>query len=92
MADIRIVQEHQLPAHAARAAAQQVADKMAVEYGLACRWDGDVLRFARGGVAGSLTLEASCAAMYIELGFPMSAFAPAIKAKVAESMKKVFGA
>lgn len=92
MADIRIVQHHNLPPEAARAAACKVADRMAAEYGLACRWAGDVLRFERSGVHGSLTLDGSQAAMHIQLGFPMSAFASAIKAKVAESMKKVFGA
>jgi putative polyhydroxyalkanoate system protein len=92
MADISIVQEHSLSPQVARAAAQQVADKMAAEYGLACRWDGDVLRFTRSGVQGSLTLGAQRAALRIELGLLMSAFAPAIETKVAASMKKLFAA
>jgi putative polyhydroxyalkanoate system protein len=90
MADISIVQEHGLSPSMARAAAQKVADRIAAEYGLDCRWEGDVLRFARDGVAGSLTLEATRAAMRIQLGFLLGAFAPAIEAKVAASMKKVF--
>ena len=45
MADINIVQQHKLTAVKAREAAQQVADKLAREYDLACAWDGDVLRF-----------------------------------------------
>jgi putative polyhydroxyalkanoate system protein len=92
MADINIVQEHRLGMEAARAAARKVADKLAGEYGLACRWDGDVLRFERSGVEGALTLDGERAAMVIRLGFFASAFAPAIEAKVAESMRKVFGA
>jgi putative polyhydroxyalkanoate system protein len=92
MADISIVQEHGLNPSMARAAAQKVADKISAEYGLDCKWDGDVLRFERSGVQGSLTLEAQRAAMRIQLGFLMGAFAPAIEAKVAESMKKVFAA
>src|SRR5450830_622331 len=59
MADINIVQQHKLTAAKARQAAQQVADKLAQEYDLACAWDGDVLRFERSGVDGSLTLEKS---------------------------------
>jgi putative polyhydroxyalkanoate system protein len=90
MADISIVQEHGLSPALARAAAQKVADRMAAEYGLDCKWDGDVLRFERGGVQGSLTLEAQRAAMRIQLGFLMGAFAPAIEAKVAENMRRVF--
>ena len=90
MTAISIVQEHALTPDHARAAAQQVADKIAGEYGLACRWDGDVLRFERSGVQGALTLDERQARLSIQLGFPMSAFAGAIQAKVAEKMRKVF--
>jgi len=92
MADISIVQEHRLTPKKARDAAQKVADKIAQEYGLACAWNGDVLHFERSGVQGSLTLDNEQVEMSIKLGFLMSAFAPAIEAKVTESMKKVFGA
>jgi putative polyhydroxyalkanoate system protein len=92
MADISIVQEHCLAPQQARAAAQQVADRIASEYDLACTWRGDVLHFERSGVQGSLTLGAQQAALVIKLGFLMGAFAPVIEAKVAEKMKKVFAA
>ena len=90
MSEISIVQEHNLSPEQARAAAQQVAQRIAAEYGLACKWDGDVLRFERSGVEGALSLEGRQAAMRIRLGFFMGAFAPAIEAKVAEKMRKVF--
>ena len=92
MADISIVQAHSLTPERARAAAQQVADKIAAEYGLACNWEGDVLRFERSGVTGALTLGAQQAEMEINLGFLMGAFAPSIRAKVAEKMQRVFAA
>lgn len=92
MADISIVQAHSLTPERARAAAQEVADKIAREYGLSCNWDGNVLRFERSGVTGALTLSAQQAAMEIDLGFLMGAFAPAIRAKVAEKMQRVFSA
>jgi putative polyhydroxyalkanoate system protein len=91
MADIQIVHEHKLDRDAARAAAQKVADKLAKEYGLGCRWDGDVLRFERSGVEGALTLEDQRAALRIKLGLFASAFASTIEAKVAQNMRKVFG-
>jgi putative polyhydroxyalkanoate system protein len=90
MADISIVQEHRMTPNMARAAAQKMADRITTEYGLSCQWEGDVLRFERSGVQGSLTLDEQRAAMRIELGFLMSAFATAIEAKVTESMRKVF--
>ena len=90
MADINIVQQHKLTAVKAREAAQQVADKLAQEYDLACAWDGDVLRFERSGVDGTLTLEKEQAQLQIKLGFMLSAFASTIEGKIAEKMRKVF--
>ena len=90
MADISFTQQHSLSQPAARAAAQKVADKLSAQFGLDCRWEGDVLRFERSGVDGALTLGAQEAALQIKLGFLMSAFAPAIEQKVADSMRKTF--
>jgi putative polyhydroxyalkanoate system protein len=90
MAEISITQQHSLSQDAARAAAQKVADKLAGEYGLNCRWNGDVLRFDRSGVEGTLALGERQAALRIKLGFLMSAFASTIEQKVADGMRKVF--
>ncbi len=90
MADISITQQHSLSDDAARGAAQKVADKLVREYGLDCKWEGNILRFERSGVEGSLALGERQAALRIKLGFLMSAFAPAIEQKVAESMRKTF--
>lgn len=92
MADISIVQAHSLSPEKARAAAQQVADKMARDYDLACAWSDNVLTFERSGVQGALTLQERQAEMVIKLGFLMSAFSSTIEAKVADNMRKVFGA
>ena len=92
MSEISIVQEHNLSPEQARAAAQQVAQRISAEYGLECKWEGDVLRFERSGVEGVLSLEDQRAAMRIRLGFFMGAFAPAIEAQVAEKMRKTFAA
>ena len=91
MADINIVQDHHLTHKKAHEAAQKVADKLAEEFDLNCEWEGDVLRFERSGVSGTLTLHKHQAQMQIKLGFLYSAFASAIEGKVAENMKKVFG-
>ncbi|WP_426195846.1 polyhydroxyalkanoic acid system family protein [Massilia sp. DWR3-1-1] len=90
MADIHIVQAHALNQEQARLAAQAVTDKLARDFQLVCVWDGDTLRFKRSGVAGELVLTAGRAAVAVRLGFLMGAMAPAIRAKLAASMKKVF--
>jgi putative polyhydroxyalkanoate system protein len=92
MADIRITQQHNLAMPAARAAAQKVADRLSGEFGLQCRWEGDVLRFERSGVEGALALEERQALLRIKLGFLMSAFASTIEQKVTDSMRKTFAA
>jgi putative polyhydroxyalkanoate system protein len=90
LAEISNTHQHSLREDAARAAAQKVADKLAGEYGLNCKWVGDVLRFDRSGVEGTLALGERQAALRIKLGFLMSAFAATIEQKVADSMRKVF--
>lgn len=93
MAEINIVQEYSMTAPMARVAAQKVADKLASEYGVTCTWEGDnVLRFARTGVDGTLTLNDQRAALHIKLGFLMGAFAGTIEAKAADKMRRVFTA
>jgi putative polyhydroxyalkanoate system protein len=71
-------------------AAQQVADKLAEQFELACRWDGDVLRFERSGVNGALTLHPNQAQLQIALGFPISMMADMVKAKVSENARYLF--
>ena len=92
MADIKITQQHTLAPPAARAAAQKVADRLSSEFGLSCRWEGDVLCFERSGVEGRLALEDKQAQLRIKLGFLMSAFAATIEQKVADNMRKTFAA
>ncbi len=92
MADIHIVQVHHLTHKKAQEAAQKVAEKLADEFDLTCAWEGDVLRFERSGVSGTLTLLKHQAQMQIKLGFLFGAFASTIESKVAENMKKVFSA
>jgi putative polyhydroxyalkanoate system protein len=90
MSDINITQPHSLAPEAARAAAEKVADRIAREFGLACNWHGDTLRFGRSGVEGTLTLAENKAHMNIKLGFLMGAFKNAIESKVSEKMRTVF--
>jgi putative polyhydroxyalkanoate system protein len=92
MADIEITQPHNMTPDAARAAAQQVADKMAADFGMECAWDGQVLRFERSGVDGALVVGEHDARLEIRLGLMMKAFAPMVQDKLARKMQKVFGA
>lgn len=90
MAEISIVQKHALSPEDARRAAEEVAGKIAEEYGLTCQWEENVLRFGREGVEGALTLGPQQAALRINLGLFMGVFAPAIQSKVADKMRRTF--
>ena len=92
MADISIIQTHSMEPEQARAAAQQVADKMAADFGMECKWDGPVLRFERSGVDGTLVVGDNDARLEIRLGLMMKAFAPMVQEKLARKMQKVFAA
>ena len=92
MADIEITQPHSMTPDAARIAAQQVADKMAADFGMECKWDGQVLRFERTGVDGTLVVGERDARLEIRLGLMMKAFAPMVQEKLARKMQRVFGA
>lgn len=92
MADITITQAHQLDPAAARAAADQVAAKLAAEFELACSWQDQVLSFSRSGVSGTLSLEPQLARMELSLGFPYGLMASQIRGKIEDKMRRVFTA
>ncbi|GAA4018395.1 polyhydroxyalkanoic acid system family protein [Actimicrobium antarcticum] len=90
MADISIIQSHQMSKASAMAAAQSVADKMASDYDITSTWEGNVLSFNRSGVAGTLAIDDTEARLDITLGFMLKSFAPIIQEKVTRNMAKVF--
>lgn len=90
MADISIKQEHQLTLQESKDAAQKVADKMAAEFDMTTRWEGDTLSFKRSGVAGTLALREKEAQIDITLDFLFKAFASTLQEKVARNMAKFF--
>lgn len=92
MADISIRQPHQLSASNARAAAQNMADRMAAEYEMTATWEGNMLNFERSGLSGKLVLHEKEAQLDVMLGFLFKAFSATLEEKMAQQMEKVFGA
>lgn len=91
MSTIEFRREHHLGPEEARAAAQKVADEMTRDFGLACEWDGDVLRFARAGVSGCMSLQPDGIALTAELGFLYAAFKDRIEAQLHRNFDAYFG-
>jgi len=90
MADIDIRRAHHLAPAAARKAADQMADKLGRKFGLTGDWDGDVLRFERPGVSGSLTLGPKDLHLAVTLGFLLKAMKGSIEQAIHHEMDELF--
>lgn len=82
MSHIDIHHTHSLPHAQARAAVQEVADKLADRFGVDYRWQGDSLQFARGGIDGRIDLAPSSLRVTAKLGLLASAFKAPIEAEI----------
>jgi putative polyhydroxyalkanoate system protein len=90
MADISIIQDHELSPVKAKAAAQKAADQMVEDFDMVIEWVDQTLIFKRSGVSGTLTLLDQQAQLDITLGLLLKSFAPKIEEKVTRNMQKVF--
>lgn len=90
MAAIRYSQPHVLPLEKAREAAQQIAERMAREFGVNYAWEGNALKFSQTGVDGTLALHEGEARLELALAGMMSAFAPMIEEKLTRKMREIF--
>jgi putative polyhydroxyalkanoate system protein len=79
MSEIDIRRRHRLAHEDARRLAEQVARRLGREFQLRYRWDGDVLRFQRDGVQGTLTVQSQELRLHARLGLLLSLAGPAIE-------------
>ena len=92
MADIDIRRAHNLGKAAARAAADRMADKLGRKFDLRGDWDGDVLRFERPGVTGSLTVGPKDLHLSVALGFLLKAMKGSIEQSIRHELDALFAA
>ena len=90
MADIDIRRAHNLGLEAARAAADRMADKLGKKFDLKGDWDGDVLRFERPGVTGSLTVGPKDLHLSVALGFLLKAMKGSIEQAIRHELDSLF--
>ena len=90
MADIEIHRAHNLGMKAARAAADKMADQLGRKFDLKGDWTGNVLRFERPGVSGSLTVGEKDVSLSVALGFLLKAMKGSIESAVRHEMDKLF--
>lgn len=91
MAGIDIQHPHQLSPIDARAAVQQVADKLVERFGVDCQWQEDALHFSRAGVEGRIALLPGLVRVQAELGFLLSAMQAPIESEIRRVLGKHLG-
>jgi len=92
MADIEIHRAHHLGMKAARAAADEMAAHLGRKFGLKGEWWGDVMRFERPGVSGSLTVGDKEIALSVTLGFLLKAMKGSIEGAIRDELDRLFAA
>lgn len=92
MPDIDIRRAHNLPLAAAREAADRLAADLGRKFGLKGDWEGNVLRFQRPGVAGSLAIDPKEIHLSVTLGLLLKAMKGSIERAVVQEMDELFAA
>lgn len=90
MADIDLKRVHNLGMKAARGKADEMAEHLGRKFGLKGNWDGDVLRFERPGVTGSLAITAKDIHLLVSLGFLLKAMKGSIESAVQHELDALF--
>jgi putative polyhydroxyalkanoate system protein len=90
VADIDIRRAHDLGRVGARRAAEQLVADLARKFDLRGQWQGDVLRFERPGVAGTLALTEKDLHLSISLGFLLKAMKASIEKSVVHELDTLF--
>jgi putative polyhydroxyalkanoate system protein len=91
MSTIEIEHSHSLPPAQARKAVEEVAAKLGERFGMAHRWEGDVLHFQRSGVDGRITLAPKALHLSAKLGFMLSAMKGPIEHEIRRVLDERFG-
>ncbi|MCU1740136.1 MULTISPECIES: polyhydroxyalkanoic acid system family protein [unclassified Pseudomonas] len=88
MARISVERAHGLGKAGAREKADQLAQKLAGQYGLEPQWSGDTLNLKRSGVKGAVHVSEETIRIEVELGLLMSAMSGTIKAEIEKALDK----
>ena len=89
MPDISLVREHHLGLKGARAAADDMVQKLGEKFDLSGDWRGNTLSFSRAGVSGSLTVSETDIALEVTLGFMLKMMKGPIEKSVHEQLDRV---
>ncbi len=88
MARITVERSHNLGLEAARAKAEQLAERLASEYDVRYRWAGNTLEFKRSGADGRIDVHDGSVRVQLSLGLLLSAMSSSIKREIEEVLDK----
>ena len=74
MAGFSVSRSHSMDKDEVRAAAEELARELRIQYGLSYRWRGDAATFRGSGVDGTLSIEGDIISVNVKLGFLAAAF------------------
>ncbi|MBK3869039.1 polyhydroxyalkanoic acid system protein [Pseudomonas stutzeri] len=86
MAQIIVERSHSLGRDAAREKAEQLAGRLASEYGVRCQWQGDVLAVKRSGADGRIEVREDSVRVQLNLGLLLSAMGGSIKGQIERTL------
>ena len=89
MPDIALVREHHLGLKGAKAAADDMAQKLDEKFDLSGDWRGNTLSFSRSGVTGNLTVSETEMTLEVTLGFMLKMMKGPIEKAVNEQLDRV---
>ena len=92
MADIEVKRAHNLGLKGARAAADRMAEHLGRKFDLKGDWHGNVLRFQRPGVTGSLEITDKDLSLSVALGLLLKAMKGSIQGAIEEQLDSLFSA
>ncbi|GIZ12773.1 polyhydroxyalkanoic acid system family protein [Pseudomonas sp. NCCP-436] len=88
MSRIRVERSHSLGREAARTKAEQLAERLASEYEVRYRWQGDTLEFRRSGAEGSIEVGDSTVRVELKLGLLLSPMGGMIQREIERALDK----
>ena len=91
MSHIDIRHPNPLGMDKARAALDQVAEKLGDQFGLDCEWIGDTLAFERSGVHGQIALLPGEVHVTAKLGFLLAAMKGPIESEIRRVLAEKLG-
>ena len=88
MSRIRVERSHSLGREAAREKAERLVERLASEYDVRYRWNGDTLEFKRSGADGRIDVRDDSVRVQLSLGLLLSAMSSSIKREIEEVLDK----